>query len=302
MTGHSLNRRDAMKRFAAAYVGAPMVLTGVTAASAGANDDDAYYTPPGFSRTLPAEAGALPRAAFGPTGPFDLSEARQRKLARLKTLNALGGEKTYFYSLSRHTLCPPGRSPYPFFAELELTTMWIERRPGMSDTQGVIRAIFTRTPIDPLTYEPISSYANAYLGRRVDVKDTLFAGGGFEIDLADQGADPILPSDEPPYEKGAQTGFIMFDPRSGDGAYQPRIDTVVWRVRTRDLMDPEVSLLPADYTYSSIMKASVYPWSAIEDGDAAQMLTQKVGAKVTDVADLPAQIRQSVVQRHPDRV
>lgn len=243
------------------------------------------------------------RATFTPRGGFDLSNPAHLKRARLKVLNSLDGRTTYFYTITRHILCPPSGEPYPLHAEMELTSIGLERTTDMTEDEAKVRAVFTRAPLDPYTFKVISEYQNPYVGRTLPVKDTLFAGGGRAVSLdADTPANPILQSDEPHYRIGDDIAFIMFDPRTGEGEFQPRIDTVVWRTNYAALMDAQTLTVDADYTFSAVLRASAYAWSGIEEGDPAQMLTMKTGRKVSSVAALPIEVREALVAKYPERV
>jgi len=287
------SRRDILKSsFGVAGLG---VLLGTIAARAGAAKDGVTRSP---------EKGSASPATFQKTGNFDLSDPYDLNLARLKTIASLDGSKTYFYTITRHILCPPGQSPYPLFAEMELTRLYFDRTPGMAEHQAIARATFTRTALDPTTFKPIESYYNPYLDRTITPEDTLFGGRGFKLDFsADAPPNPITQPDEPHYRIGDdQIAFILFDPRAGEGDWQPRVDTVVWRTSYKALMDPRSASIEADHTYTAFLRASAYRWSGIDEDDKAQMLTMKTGAKVTKLEDLPQEAHAYLVSKYPERM
>lgn len=287
--GPNLNRRSLLVNLGLAGMGYTLARSAAAAAP-----------PPSSADGSATKAGS---ASFTPRGRFDLSNPADLKRARLKVLNSLDGSTTYFYSMTRHILCPPGEEPYPFHAEMELTTIQLLRDEGMDDDEAKIRAVFTRAPLDPYRFTRIESLHNPYTDKRVALKDTLFAGGGSTLSLKpDAPVSPIIQSDEPHYRMGDDIEFIMFDPRAGSGAFQPRIDTVVWRTNYDALMDPTTAAVEADYTFSAILKASVYPWSGIDDGDPAQMLTMKTGRKVNSLEALPREVHDTLVSQYPERV
>lgn len=294
------SRRETLQ-MALAPIGIAFGVHGLAAAADGGD----VYTPRGLARDLPADAGTLPGATFARRGRFDLSDPVDLRLARLKTLASLSGSKTYFSTLSRHILCPPGKTPYPLVTEVELTTIFLERAEEHSPEQAVIRAVFTRVPLDPITFEPITALDIPYTGKRVRLRDTLFAGGNHLIDVnpRDKSArDIMLQPDQPHYRFGDDMGFIMFDPREGTGEWQPRVDTVVWRVNYEKLMDPAVDPVEADYTFSALMRASVFGWTGIDEDDRAQMFSMKVGKKFTSLEQLPSLTKKRIVDQYPDRV
>lgn len=298
------NRRDLLQHLSLASMGVAAISTAGRAAAKPPNDAGDIYTPPGVNVELPAEAGTLPRAVYEHPDSFDLSDPRHLKLARLKVLNSLSGDTTYFYTVTRHFLCPPGKPPHPIVAEMELTTIWLERRTDMSNDQCIVRAMFTRAPLDPVSFKPTDMIHNPYSGKNMPLKYTMFSGGGFELNLSgDTPPDLITQSDEPHYRIGDDIAFIMFDPKTSDGAFQPRMDTVTWRTKYDTLMDPNTPLIEAEHTYTSIMKASVFKmWSGVEEGDPAQVLTSKVGRKLCSVGDLPREVHEYIVKKFPHRV
>lgn len=258
---------------------------------------------PANAASKPPSTGDGP-ATFAKTGNFDLSDPYDLNLARLKTIGSLDGSKTYFYTISRHTLCPPGKSPYPIFAEMELNTIKFVREVGAPESSAIARSLFTRTALDPVTFKPIEKYYNPYLDKTIYPEDTLFGGSGFKLDLAaDAPPNPITQPDEPHYRLGEdEIAFILFDPRKGEGDWQPRVDTVVWRTSHRDLMNPKLAAIEADHTYTAFLRASAYRWSGIAEDDKAQALTMKTGAKVTQLKDLPKEAHEYLVSKYPERM
>ncbi len=299
-----VSRRSLLTNLSLMGLGVAGVGATAGAISPAAAEDQEYYSPGGLRHHQPEEAGTLPRAVFEHPRKLDLNDPHHLKLARLKVFNALDGSTTYFYTVARHVMLEPGKPPYPILAELELTTIFLERREGMSDTEAVIRANFTRAPLHHSTFELIDSYYNPYLGREMPMKYTLFVGSGFEVDLAgDAPADPILQSDEPHYRIGDDIAFIMFDPLTQEGPRQPRVDMVTWRTNYEELINRKKKSVEAEYSYSATMRASDYAhWSGVEQGDPAQMLTSRTGRKVTALEDLPQECHDLIVSKFPDRV
>lgn len=306
MKSLALSRRSLLQNLSLMSMGVAGAAAAATPgrAAATASGDEKYFSPGGMPYDLPEDAGTLAPAVFDHPGKLDLSDPHHLKLARLKVLNSLNGAKTYYYTVTRHIMCEPGKPPYPLLAELELTTIFLERREGMSDTEAVIRAQFTRAPLHHSTFEPIDAYYNPYVGRDIPMKYTLFAGGGFEVDLAgEKPADPITQSDEPHYRIGDDIAFIMYDPLSQDGARQPRVDMATWRVNYDDLMNRRKKVIEAEHTYTAFMRAAEYRhWSGLEPGDPAQILTSKTGRKVHSLDALPRECHDLIVNKFPHRV
>lgn len=256
------------------------------------------------SVTTPIRAQELPglgTTAFSKTGGFDLADPRDRLLARIKVMASLTGERTYIYSVSRHMLAPPNKPSYQFFAEFDLRTIWIEPATepgGLPHT----RALFTKIPVDPISFEPISEYYNPYLGRTLPVEPVLYAGSGLPIDLDSPEPNIIYQQDKPHYRLGDDIIFINFDPKEGDGSFQPHTDSAMLRANHAQLMDPSNGWVGADYTLNAVRKASAYPWSGITKTEEAQVLSMKLGRKVGRTKDLPPEFLRTIGSQFPERL
>lgn len=297
-----LNRRSLMGGLGSAGVG--FALAGCASPSM-ARSTRKPVDPFTANRAMDRSAwGHRPKAIFSKTGNFDLANKYDLNLARTKVQGSLDGEKTYSYLITRHILCPEGKPPYPLFAEMEINTRWMERDEGMPEEQCYVCAHFTRAAIDPVTFKPIDKYYNPYLDQTVVVEDTLFSGGNTVYDLgADQPPNHVTQNDEPHYRLGDdEITFLMFDPRAGEGNFHPRIDTVAWATSYREMMNPRSTQVDATQSYHAILKASVYWWSAIEDGDPAQMLTMKTGTKVGSLEQIPQEFQDRLVTKYPERM
>jgi hypothetical protein len=249
-----------------------------------------------------AQAGSgLGTPAFGRTGNFDLDDPAERLLARIKVTASLTGERTSIYSVSRYMMAPPGRPSYQLFAEFDVRTIWIEPAP---DSQSLprTRALFTKIPVDPVTFEPIKDYYNPYIGKTLPVQPVLYAGAGLPIDLCGSTPDIIYQQDKPHYRLGDDIVFVNFDPRNEDGPIQPHTDSAMLRVNFADLMNPAKGWVEAEYTIAAVRKASAYPWSGVQKGDEAQMLSMKMGRKVGRRQDLPPEFLRIFSSKFPDRI
>ncbi|MEM8917392.1 MAG: hypothetical protein AAGE37_00925 [Pseudomonadota bacterium] len=257
--------------------------------------------PPTQARgTKPADRTDL---LFDQTGNFDLSNPQELLLARAKAVSCLSGERVHIAMMTRHMLAPPGKVPFQILAEVELMTIWLAPDLENQPNKAAIQALFTRIPVDPLSFQPVTKYHNAYLGRDVDVEHTIFGGSGLPLDPADPVPNIIFQQDEPHYRMGREIGFVMFDPRSGEGAHQPHVDTAVFRVDHDALMDPATASVAADYSYTSFLRASIFPWTGIEKGDETQVLTLKEGRKIIGgVQALPAEFQNTIGQLYPERI
>lgn len=264
-----------------------MLAAGVTAGKVSAHDHGGGSSSPLFEKT----------------GNFDLTNPVDLLLARTKAVTCLAGNRTHTYMMSRHMLAEPGKEVIQLLAELELMTIWLTPSPDGAANKAVIKALFTRIPVDPFSFEPIDSYYNPRLGREIELRHTMFGGSGTALDPSDPKPNLIMQQDEPHYMMGDKIGFVMFDPRLGEGPFQPHIDSAIFLVDRDGLMDPSTSSVEADYSFTATLKASVYSWSKIPAEDDTRMVSLKVGRKVVGgAASLPPEFRSSIAALYPERL
>jgi hypothetical protein len=255
-------------------------------------------TPAGMAIELPADAGTHPPAVFPGREPFDLNDARERSLARLKVLVSLTGERAYLSVLSRHFLCPPGVPPKPWVNELELFTMFLERTPA-GDVQ---RSIFTRVFVDPESLRPISELKDPFTGGVIPVGDRLFALT-LPVKLEPEAqVRNVNEAQLPLFRCGEWIDFPSLAVRVGEGFHQPSFDTSTWRVRYDDLQSRRKPRIEAHYSFSSLLRGSFLSWSRMDRGDPTQVLTAKTGLKVNSPSALPTLVRELIADRYPNRL
>ena len=240
-------------------------------------------------------------SVFGKSGNFDLSNSRDRLLARIKVNASLTGKRVYLWNMSRHMFCEPGKAPYQILAELELMTIWIDP-PAEGSTAGKIGALFSRIPVDPMTFEPISSYDNPYTGRTVALQNTLFGGNGFPVDPAAAEPNLVFQQHRPHYRMGDEFSIVNFDPDKEEGPHQPKVDSAVLTAKYADVMNPEIGSADCHYSFAAQFPADRYRWTGLERGDPAQIFSLKVGKKVTNLSDVPPEFQRTIVAQYPERV
>jgi hypothetical protein len=250
-----------------------------------------------MAQDLPPDAGSYPAAVYPRRTPFDLSDPRERALARLKVIVNLVGKKSYLSVMSRHFLCPPNQPPRAWVNELELFTMYLERLP-QGDVQ---RSVFTRVFVDPESLEPVREVRNPFSRQVVPVGDRLFALT-LPVRLDPQAAvRNVTESDLPVVRFGEWIDFTGLAVREGEGFHQPSFDTSTWRVKYAELQKPGRGLIEAHYAFSSLLRGSLLSWAGMAADDPTQVLTTKSGFKVHDAARLPELVQRSIVARYPQR-
>ncbi len=238
---------------------------------------------------------------FGKSGNFDLENNRDRLLARIKVNADLSGKRVYLWNMSRHMLCEVGKSPYQIMAELELMTIWLNP-PEEGSEIPTLGAYFTRTAVDPLTFDPITSYENPYVGETLPVEDFLFGGSGIPVDANETSRHLVFQQTSPHYRMGDNIVFVNYDPDTTDGPHQPKVDTATYTSGYSDVMDPSTSSADAAYAFSGYFPASSYKWSNVPEGDPTKVLTQKVGRKVSTLNDVPPEFQRTLIAKYPDRI
>lgn len=242
---------------------------------------------------------ALP--VFGKSGNFDLNNPRDRLLARIKVNASLTGERAYIWNMSRHMLCEPGKVPYQILAEMELMTIWIEPPAGEA-APAKIGALFTRIPVDPLTFAPVTSYDNPYTGNTVALENTLFGGSGLPLDPDDPEPNIVFQQNKPHYRMGENITFVNFDPAAGDGPHQPKVDSAMLTANYADLMDPATGVVEAEYQFAAYFPAGAYRWTDVAKDDQAKIFSMKAGRKVGDKSSLPPEFLRTIGQLYPERI
>lgn len=250
---------------------------------------------------LSAAASAAPASILGKSGNFNLDDPRDRLLARIKINASLTGERSYLYNMSRHMMCEPGKVPYQILAELELMTIWIEPTPG-AKAPAKIGSLFTRIPVDPLTFEPISQYTNPVTGKTVVLKPTLFGGSGLPLDPDDPKPNIVFQQNKPHYRMGDKLVIVNFDPNQQEGPHQPRVDSAMLTANHADVMNPALGSVEAEYAFSAYFPAPVYKWSDLPKEDPSKVFSMKVGRKVFRREDIPAEFHRTIIAQFPERV
>jgi hypothetical protein len=255
----------------------------------------------GLAAGLSGAASAAPESVFGKSGNFNLDDPRDRLLARIKINASLTGERSYIYNISRHMMCEPGKVPYQILAELELVTIWIEPTPG-ARAPAKIGSLFTRIPVDPLTFQPISDYTNPTTGRTIALKPTLFGGTGLPLDPDDPKPNIVFQQNKPHYRMGDKLVIVNFDPNPQEGPHQPRVDSAMLTANHAEVMDPARGSVVADYCFSAYFPAPVYKWSDLPADDPARVFSMKLGRKVFRREDIPAEFQRTIIAQFPERV
>jgi len=85
------------------------------------------------------------------------------------------------------------------------------------------------------------------------------------------------------------------------GPHQPQVDIAHWTSKTDDTMNLSWRSIDCKRDYSSLMKASEFPWMGFEVGDPTQILTHLSGIKTQNSARLPEVVQPLIFDRFEGR-
>lgn len=283
------------------------------AAGSKGNSGEATFTPPGVQRDLPPEAYDRPRAVFEQRGDFDLDDPAELARARLKSIFSLDGTTSYVMRFSRALICPPGAPAQTVLHEMLFWHSFLEQigEDAANPERVISHSVFTRVPIDPVTYKPKRTLEIQATGQTLTLSDTLFAAS-VTMDLATGKERRSDAAASAKVEAGATSPYALLGPdvvflakggHNDHGSHQPQVDMSSWSTPLDELMDPATGAATARYSFSGISRARIYSWAREYDGpDDTQVLTHKLGLKSPTFEGLPASVKNIMQQHYPERI
>jgi hypothetical protein len=262
--------------------------------------------------------GTGPKGIIRGRAPFDLTQPLQNWYALMKTTNNLVGARTYVPMFLRAFFCPQGTAGFPLYTSFGMWTWQLEQPDPakFTDLQPgdvIQRALYTGVICDPWTFQPVDTIRNPHTGKTVEVRDSLFAeswlllagGRGFRgVDRPDfRSIDEERARRGTPYVRfGDQTAFNIAGILQAEGPLQPRVDGSFWTVEHAELMDPRKDLIEATYCFAGVSRARERKWLGLADDDPSQLLFNTQGRKVHSLDRVPQAIKDTVLERYPDRI
>lgn len=249
-------------------------------------------------------------------GNFDLDNARDNKLARLKMTNNLLGKRTYIPMLVRLMLAREEQPGGPALGGAGMFTWQLQEPdpaefPGLPEGSIVMRSMYTARYLDPDTMEPVDELRNPYNSTLMKLEDQLFVenfiifpnGGSKFIE------EPQFVNDDPDLEKLSHfkrwgDELVMFSggTYSKPGKHQPRFTENMWRSKFDEVMDPDRGLIGVDYSFCGVNKAFEKPWMGYSENDEDLLLDLANGRKFHDIDDIPDFHKRVLLEKYPDRV
>lgn len=268
--------------------------------------------------TLPPEAHKLPRWTPRQTGAYDLRRPLDNHFAFAKVQANLAGEYTWLAQYGTILLAPPGVPAFPWLGKVMLAQVFatpagedIVADPGEHDY--VLWGTFNQVYVDPRTMEPVERVLNPYTGKMIDIPS---------VDYADRlafrlGKSIVVPGVDPKFydqpwdrdggysqhfiDAGDEISYSVLGAAQLPGPQQPRVDYAFWTSKRDDIMNPSKTSIDCKRDYSSMMKASEYPWMGVKVGDESQILTHLTGIKTQNPARLPKFIKPLILDRFKGR-
>lgn len=264
---------------------------------------------------------ALPPPKVGvkldhPPGPYDLADRMGNFYAYLKTINTFDGVTVFVPQFGRVMLMPPGKPATLLFNQIGLYLFHMSRPPkelvkDQSDHTYLLTSKYTGFVVDPNTLEPLEAIASPITGETLEVSQSVF-GDSFVIDP--RGSYSALRPDYF-YEKkpdgfvgkpyallSGDVSFLLEGIFHDEGPHQPRGTSLIWRASLADVMNPNVTRVPAAYDYQSLAFGWERAWMRFPKGDQTQMFWHVTGKKVFAVDDIPPLVRNLVAENYPERL
>jgi len=249
-------------------------------------------------------------------GNFDLTNAYDANLARLKIVNNLVGARTYVPMVLRAI---SGRSEQPggvMYGGYALFTWQLQvadpkEFPGVPEGTAIQRAQYSCVYVDPQSMEPVKQTLNPITGKMMPLNDYIFVENFLWFPNGGVGfvEEPEMANDDPnavkmPHVRALGDDIML----TGDGVYKnpgkhhPRFTMALWRASLEHIMNPDSGLQTAYYSHQGVSKAYEKPWTGHTVDEDVIIGTLASGKKVHTVDDIPDTHKRLILEKYPDRV
>ncbi|MEM9879461.1 MAG: hypothetical protein AAF862_09320 [Pseudomonadota bacterium] len=249
-------------------------------------------------------------------GNFDLRNAFDANLARLKIINNLVGERTYVPMVLRAI---SGRSEQPggvMYGGYALFTWQLQvadpkEFPGVPEGTALQRAQYSCVYVDPQSMQPVKETRNPITGKMMQLNDYIFVENFLWFPNGGVGfvEEPEMANDDPNAVKMPHVRELGDDIMlTGDGIYSnpgkhhPRFTMALWRASLEQIMDSNRPLESAYYSHQGVSKAYEKPWTGHTVDEDVIIGTLASGKKVHSVDDIPDTHKRLILEKYPDRV
>jgi hypothetical protein len=249
-------------------------------------------------------------------GPYDLDDPKGNWHGLMKATQNLVGARTYVSSYSRIFLCELGKQPQVFYASCgSWTFQLVVPEPGQFDEDlpegtALQLGLYTGVQLDPYTFKPVDAIYNPFLGKKVEVQDSVFAesyllypGGGVTSIERRQFMNDRTPKKHIYVKSGNNLAWSLPALFAGEGSFQPRMDSSFWTCKYDELMNPDLDLIDCDYSWVGLTRVAEKSWCGMEDtGVVLQTLWNTQGTVTNELSRVEGIVQDYVFSKYPERV
>jgi hypothetical protein len=247
----------------------------------------------------------------------ELAEPLPNFYSDLKIFGALDGSPTYISVFSRVTCLVPGRPPMDLYATGNFYVFRVDR-PDPAQLREPDEHAFrvnsreTGFILHPQTFEPLEGVENPVTGEWQETAGSVFEdkwiltpSGGYSAlrpDYFYQKDSGAKPRTRPYYVLGEDLLTLREAIFYDTGPHQPRGNTLLWRSRLDEVLDPRRAAVEASYDWHGTAFAWERAWLGFPTGDPSRLVFHAMGTKTLSL-DRAAPLLTGLVRSYfPERL
>jgi hypothetical protein len=247
----------------------------------------------------------------------DLGDPMRNYYADLKIFGSLDGAPTFVTVFSRVSCLVPGRAPIALYATGNVYVFRIDRPdPAQlrSPNEHAFRVHSRETGfiLDPHTFEPLEGLENPVTGEWQETAGSIFEDqwiytptGGYSALRPDyfyeERKDAVV-RPRPHYVLGEDLVMLKEAIFHDEGPHQPRGNTLLWRARLAEVLDPRRPAVEASYDWHGTAFAWERAWLGFPTGDPARLVIHAMGKKVLNLDQGAPALTRLVRRYFPERL
>jgi hypothetical protein len=244
----------------------------------------------------------------------DLADPLRNFYSDIKVLASLDGAPTYVTMFTRVFCLSPGRAPFPLYAIGGLYVFRIDRpEPGTLrepyEHAFRIHSRHTGFILHPQTFEILEGLENPATGQWQEASGSVFQdqwiltpSGGYSALRPDYFFAEKSTRARPHYVLGEDLVTLREAIFHDEGPHQPRGNTLLWRSRLQEVLDPRRPAVEAAYDWHGMTFAWERAWLGYPTGDPTRLMFHSVGRKVLRLQDGAPQVVRLVRENFPERL
>lgn len=261
------------------------------------------------ARTLMARAA---------TQRSELADPIRNFYSDLKMTASLDGAPVYVTVFSKAVCLVPGRPAFELYATGSLYVFRLDR-PDPAQLQAPdehafrINSRLTGFILDPKTFELMEGVENPVTGEWQETAGSVFEdqwiitpSGGYSALRPDyfylEKAASAALKPRPHYVLGDDLIIMKEAIFHDEGPHQPRGNTLLWRSRLAEVLDPARPSATAAYDWHGMTFAWERAWLGFPTGDPTRLMLHAIGRKALRPEDGAPQIMKLVQQYFPERL